>query len=151
METIAFLFAAGAVLLLLEPLFPHFIAGPIGLFCWAVALVMIYSRYGFAMGNWSLVAVLTVALVGAWWYLKHLPTTRVGRVVQSDHVVPTETAAKTHLVDQFGISLTPLRPGGMAQFGAERVDVITSGEPVERGQKLRVISVEGTRVLVRAI
>jgi membrane-bound serine protease (ClpP class) len=112
---------------------------------------MIYSRYGFATGNWSFVAVLTVALAGTWWYLRRLPSTRVGRVVQSNHVVPTETASKTHLVDQYGVSLTPLRPGGMAQIGAERVDVVTSGEPIERGQKLRVISVEGTRVLVRAV
>ena len=151
METIAFLLVAGAVLMLLEPVFPHLIAGSIGLCCWAIGVVLIYSRYGFAAGNWSSVAVLTVALAGTWWYLKRLPDTRVGRSIQSDHVTPTETAAKAYLLDSDGFALTPLRPGGLAQFGPERVDVLTSGEPLEKGQRVRVVSVVGSRVLVRAI
>src|SRR5262245_15722760 len=151
METIVFLLVAGAVFLLLEPLFPHLIAGTVGLVFWASAVVMIYVRYGASAGNWSLVAVLAVAVGGVWWYLRHLPETRVGRSVQSDHVIPAETAAKSHLVDSDGFAVTPLRPGGMAQFGAERVDVVTSGEPLERGQRVRVVSVDGSRILVRAL
>ncbi len=150
METIAFLLVAGAVLLLIEPVIPHLVAGTVGLIFWAVAVVLIYFRYGSAAGHWSLVGVLAVALTGTWWYLKRLPRTRLGRIVQSAHVVPTETAAKPHLLSTEGFALTPLRPGGLAQFGTERVDVITSGEPLERGQRVRVVSVDGPRVLVRA-
>ncbi len=151
METIVFLLVAGAVLMLLEPLFPYIVAGAVGLVCWAIAVMMIYTRYGLFVGNWSLVGVLTFAMIGVWWYLKHLPATRLGRSVQSDHVIPTETAAKTHLVDSDGFAVTPLRPGGVAQIGAERVDVVTSGEPLERGQRVRVVSVDGSRILVRAV
>ena len=151
METIAFLLVAGAVLMLLEPIFPQLIAGTVGLVCWVIAVLLIYSRYGVSAGNWSSVAVLTVFLSGAWWYFKKLPQTRLGRSVQSEHVTPTETAAKSHLLDTGGIALTPLRPGGMAQFGPERVDVVTSGEPLEKGQRVRVMNIEGSRILVRAV
>lgn len=151
METIAFLVVAGAVLLLLEPIFPQLVSGSIGLIFWTVAVVLIYDRYGAGTGHWSLAALLAVALAGSWWYLKRFPATRVARSVQSDHVVPTETAAKSHLVSADGFALTPLRPGGLAQFGAERVDVVTSGEPLEKGQRVRVVSVDGSRILVRAV
>ena len=150
MESIAFLLVAGAVLLLVEPLLPHLIAGTVGLIFWAIAVFLIYGRYGSAAGHWSLVAVLAVGLAGAWWYLRRLPATLVGRSVQSDRIIPPETAAKSHLLGSEGLALTPLRPGGMAQFGPDRVDVITSGEPLEKGDRIRVVSVDGSRILVRA-
>ena len=150
MEPIVFLLVAGAVLLLVEPILPHLVSGSVGLVFWAIAVVLIYGRYGSSVGHLSLAVLLSVALVGSWWYLRKLPETRFGRSVRSDRVIPPETAAKTHLVGVDGIALTPLRPGGLAQFGAERVDVVTSGEPLDKGERIRVLSVDGPRVLVRS-
>lgn len=145
-----FFLVAGAVLLLVEPILPHLISGTVGLLFWGIAVVLIYGRYGSSVGHLSLAALLSIALVGSWWYLKRLPETLVGRSVRSDRVIPAETGAKTHLAGVDGVALTPLRPGGLAQFGAERVDVVTSGEPLDKGDRIRVLSVEGPRVLVRA-
>ncbi|MBL9174032.1 MAG: hypothetical protein JNL10_10900 [Verrucomicrobiales bacterium] len=150
MAAILFLLVAGALLLLLEPIFPHFVAAAAGLVCWAAAVVLTYSRFGAQAGHWTLVAVLAAALAGTWWYLQRMPTTGIGRLVRSEQVTPAETAAKTHLLHARGITLTPLRPGGMAEFGGERVDVVSSGEPIEKGQPVSVISVDGSRILVRA-
>lgn len=150
METIVFLLVAGAVLLLVEPFIPHLISGSVGLILWAIGVLMIYQRYGISAGNWALVGVLSVALTGVWWYLKKLPQTSLVKGVRSEHVIPAETAAKTRLIDAEGLVVTPLRPGGLAQFGPDRIDVVTSGEPLEKGQKVRVVSVEGSRILVRA-
>ena len=151
MEPIVFLLVAGAVLLMVEPILPHLVSGTVGLVFWAIAVVLIYVRYGASVGHWSLAALLSIALLGAWWYLGTLPDTRFGRSVRSDRVIPAETAAKPHLVGADGVTLTPLRPGGLAQFGAERVDVVTSGEPLDKGERIRVLSVDGPRVLVRAV
>lgn len=150
MEPIVFLLVAGAVLLMVEPILPHLVSGSVGLVFWAIAVVLIYGRYGASVGHGSLAALLSLALIGAWWYLKRLPDTRFGRSVRSDRVIPAETAAKTYLVGVDGVALTPLRPGGLAQLGAERVDVVTSGEPLDKGDRIRVLSVDGPRVLVRA-
>jgi membrane-bound serine protease (ClpP class) len=149
MEVIVFLFVAGAVLLLLEPLMPYIVAGTIGLGCWALATALTYLRFGFATGNWALAAVLSLGLAGTWWYLKRMPATRMGRTVQSDHVVPTETRAKTHLLDRAGVTVTPLRPGGIAEVAGERVDVVSEGEWLESGRTVKVIAIEGARILVR--
>jgi len=53
------------------------------------------------------------------------------------------------LVGQEGKSLTVLRPAGTAQFGDLKVDVVTEGEFVPAGATVKVIRVEGTRVVVR--
>jgi Membrane-bound serine protease (ClpP class) len=44
-----------------------------------------------------------------------------------------------------------LRPAGKAEFGAALVDVVTDGEFLERGAKVRVVMVEGDRVVVEGL
>lgn len=150
MELIVFLFVAGAVLLLLEPFFPTLIAGLIGLVCWAGAVVTVYSRYGATAGHVTFAVVLAVGLSGTWFYFTRLPASRIAKPFRSETVIPTADAGKTHLLHQSGVAVTPLRPGGMAEVAGERVDVVTSGEPLERGSALTVVAVEGARILVRA-
>jgi membrane-bound ClpP family serine protease len=55
----------------------------------------------------------------------------------------------THLLNQIGVTTTPLVPAGKARFGGELVDVISDGEAVGRGQEVRVVDVSGNHVLVR--
>ena len=50
-----------------------------------------------------------------------------------------------------GVAVTDLRPAGLAQIGAERVDVITEGEYVAQGTPVRVLRSEGYRHIVRGI
>ncbi len=53
-------------------------------------------------------------------------------------------------VGEVGVARTILRPAGKAEFGAALVDVVTDGEFVDRGAKVRVTLVEGDRVLVES-
>jgi len=55
------------------------------------------------------------------------------------------------LIGKEGVSLTPLRPSGMADFGGLRLDVASSGEFISQGARVRIDRVEGLRVLVRAL
>jgi membrane-bound serine protease (ClpP class) len=50
-----------------------------------------------------------------------------------------------------GLARTMLRPAGTAEFGDERLDVVTSGDLIPKGSRLRVIRVEGSRVVVERI
>lgn len=54
------------------------------------------------------------------------------------------------LIGQEGVALTPLRPAGMAVFGERRVDVVTEGSFLAAQSAVKVLRVEGTRVVVRA-
>lgn len=51
-------------------------------------------------------------------------------------------------VGQVGVALSPLRPGGKAQFGEEILDVITQGERLDKGTRVRVIGHSATEAIV---
>lgn len=55
------------------------------------------------------------------------------------------------LVGREGVSLSALRPSGRADFDGLRLDVVSSGEFIPQGAKVRIERVEGLRVLVRAL
>lgn len=50
-----------------------------------------------------------------------------------------------------GIALTDLRPAGTAQFGDERVDVVSEAGWIAAGSPVRVLRSEGYRHVVRAV
>ena len=55
-----------------------------------------------------------------------------------------------HLLGQAGITMTRLLPSGKAQIGDEMVDVISSGEFIDRDCPIVVVEVRGNRVVVAA-
>ncbi|WMT57852.1 NfeD family protein [Truepera radiovictrix] len=61
------------------------------------------------------------------------------------------TPALAELRGQRGVTLTDLRPTGVARFGERRVDVLSEGGFVPRGSAVEVLRVEGNRVTVREV
>ncbi len=55
------------------------------------------------------------------------------------------------LVGATGLALSDLRPGGFAQIGRERVDVVTQGDYIRAGESVEVIADEGYRRVVRRL
>ena len=47
-----------------------------------------------------------------------------------------------------GKALTLLRPAGTALIDGEKVDVVTDGSFIQRNSRIKVIAVEGTRIIV---
>jgi membrane-bound serine protease (ClpP class) len=62
--------------------------------------------------------------------------------------VAARSAAQAALVGQTGIAQSALRPGGKAQFGEEILDVMTQGEMIPKGAKVRIIGHSGTEAIV---
>ncbi|MFD1363014.1 NfeD family protein [Lentibacillus salinarum] len=58
---------------------------------------------------------------------------------------------RMELIGMEGRTLTPLRPSGSALFGDERLDVVTEGGFIGKDQPVKVVRVEGVRVVVRDI
>ena len=50
-----------------------------------------------------------------------------------------------------GTTSTQLTPGGKARFGDQLVDVMADGEAIDRGTPVKVVEVQGSRVLVRRV
>ena len=54
-------------------------------------------------------------------------------------------------INQTGIALSTLRPAGIAQFGSKRLDVVAEGEFIEPNSPIKVIKVEGYKIIVRKL
>jgi membrane-bound serine protease (ClpP class) len=55
------------------------------------------------------------------------------------------------LVGMEGIALTTLRPAGSAEFNGQRYDVVADWEYIPKGNKVKVIRVEGIKVVVKEL
>jgi len=89
--------------------------------------------------------------------LKILPKTPIGRSIMltgfsfnSAEAQATESGLE-ELVGMSGETYTYLRPAGIALINDRRLDVVTQGEMVDKGRPVRVIKVEGNRIVVEAI
>jgi membrane-bound serine protease (ClpP class) len=53
------------------------------------------------------------------------------------------------LLGTTGIAETNLRPSGKGRFGDQLVDVVTEGDLIERGKRITIVEVQGSRVVVK--
>ncbi len=58
---------------------------------------------------------------------------------------------QTSRIGQTGVAVSSLRPGGKAQFGEEILDVMTQGEMIERGERVKIVGHSGTEAVVEAV
>lgn len=59
--------------------------------------------------------------------------------------------SREKLLGSVGVALTPLRPAGIVEIGGERVDVVTAGEFIPASRAVKVVRVEGTRIIVKEL
>jgi len=50
-----------------------------------------------------------------------------------------------------GLTISPLRPSGMARFGSHRLDVVSRGELIDTDKKIKVVALEGNSIVVKEI
>lgn len=150
MALIITLLAAGAILLFLEILLPGMIAGVIGFGCLLAAVILGYRDFGDQTGSVILGGVLVGLVLGVWGWLKFFPESRVGKRFISQSSTGELGVARPELLHGTGVALSQLRPSGTATINGQRVDVVTEGEFIERGTAVKVVAVEGARVVVRA-
>ena len=63
----------------------------------------------------------------------------------------TSVTDKSRFLGAIGVCVTDLRPAGTITVESEPVDVVTEGSFVKKGDIVKVINVDGSRVLVRQV
>ena len=63
----------------------------------------------------------------------------------------TSVIDKSKFLGAVGVCVTDLRPAGTIAIDGEPVDVVAEGSFVKQGDSVKVINVDGSRVLVRQI
>jgi membrane-bound serine protease (ClpP class) len=146
------LFGLGLALIVAELLFPSF--GVLSILAAGALLGSIAMAFalgvdtGFAFLAVAAVAVPAALLLG----LKLFPKSPLGK-----HMVargfsfesrPATDERDLALAGKAGVVLATLRPAGLARIDGRRVDVVSRGEMIETGASVRVLAVEGNRVIV---
>ena len=100
--------------------------------------------------------IVVCAGIGGYILAKLLPKTRPYRKLVLDTSLSQESgysssdASYKDYLGQTGEAKTSLRPAGIATVGGHRLDVVTSGEMIGKGAPIRVIDVQGARIVVEA-
>ena len=150
------LLGAGLVVICFEILFPS--AGLLGLLagsCLVAGGWFAFQSGGIeAVGGFAIITVLLapVAVIGAFKLMPHTPIGR--KMILKGPSFATREATEEGLGDLLGkegVAATPLRPAGIASFGPRRIDVVTRGQHLPAGAMLRVLKVEGNRVVVEGV
>jgi membrane-bound serine protease (ClpP class) len=155
-ETII-LFLVGIFLLLAE----IFIIPGFGLAGISGIVAMVASIF-LALGNmiqatYSILIALSISILGFFLLLKYLPSTRTWRKFilstqqkkELGYTVGTKDLKR--LIGKEGKAITPLRPSGIAEVNNKKINVITQGGYVNSNTKIKVINVEGNKIVVEKV
>ena len=155
MTTAILLLGLGLALVVAEVLFPSFgILSVLATLAIVAAVVMAF-RESTGAGLRFLLATLalvpTMILLG----MKVFPKSPMGkRMVSAGLSFEAEAATDPRdleLVGVEGVVEADCRPAGIARLADRRVDVVTKGEWIPAGEKVKVVEVGGNRVVITRV
>lgn len=152
-KEVIILFIAGIILLLIEAVIPNFgVVGISGIVAMIAAIILSASSAEQGVYIFLSALLLTAAVVAvAFRYLKRSKVwsqivLQYAETRERGYVGPTDYS---HLVGKPGKTITPLRPAGTAEIDGQRIDVVSEGSFIANSQAVKVVKVEGSRVIVR--
>lgn len=154
-QLIVILFLAGIVLIVAEFFVPGMVCGALGVLLiiasTAVGCVH-YPDHAFMIIFAEFMGAMVVSGLGFIFF----PRTRAGKVmILADSqtqdagwvAVPTDSS----LMGTTGVVFTALRPAGTIVVGRQRLDAVSNGTFIDTGAKVRVVEVQGSRVVVEKV
>lgn len=149
------LFIGGVTLIILELFVIGAVLGILGMGCIIASFLLIGDNIA-KMGVF--VAICLIIAIIEWVILvkflkKTIPI--FSQVILHDSTNKesgyTSHDDRSYLVNQTAITLTELRPSGIIIHNGQRIDAVSDGAFIKREKEVRIIEVEGTRVVVREI
>ena len=150
---IGLLIVIGLVLIGIEFYMPGFVLATVGIILLLTADFICLNHFGV---NWSaglFVAEVVLALLTGYVVIKTVPRTAAGKwmILSHEQRNASAVAQAPELVGAEGVAQTTLRPAGMAEIAGKRLDVVAESDMIARGSTIKVIAVEGNRIVVRKV
>jgi len=149
------LFIAGILLIFLEFFLPGAISGSLGVA--ALILSLFLAGENALQIGVSILIAITISIFVFFMMIKQFGK----RMVLFNKMVLSDSARKEDgyvsninridLLGKEGNALTILRPAGTIIINNERIDVVSEGGFIEQNALVRVIKVEGARIVVREV
>ncbi len=123
----------------------------LGIFFYSLYLVFttISSTAGLVMTGLDIVLIPLLIILGMKLLAKS-PLALKRELSKQNGVMSQSRDLETY-VDEKGVSVTDLRPAGMAEIASQRLDVVTDGEYIDSGTPIVVTGVTGNQIIVERI
>lgn len=148
------IFIIGIMLLILEVIVPGFgVPGVLGIIAIMASIVMASTSIEQALTSIIITAILIVIVILL--LLKFLPKNNkfFDRITLSTSLDTSSGYVSSKDYDSYkgrlGVTITPLRPAGSIEVDSKRLDVVSEGVYIEKNQNVRIVKVEGNRIIVR--
>lgn len=159
------LFAAGLIIAVIEVVLPS--AGILAVAAIACLIGSLACAYQYSMYAACVLGVIEAVIVPTVIVMafKILPKTAIGRqfILSAPGESKTKKLANPQpssfvsaptsptQIGMEGCVVTMLRPSGTAEFDGRRISVVSTGEVIAVGARVRIVLIEGTRIVVEEI
>ena len=150
MSIILTLLVVGSLLLLAEIFLPGMIAGLLGGFCYLAAIAYGYQHYGDPTQHYIAIGIVVLGGIEFFAWMTWFPKSKMAQRFVSQSSIGDIGNQHPEWIGQKGIALSDLRPSGAVRLlSGTKVDVVTEGGMIDRDTRVKVVDVEGVRVIVR--
>ncbi len=149
------LFILGLLLLVVEMFIPGFgVAGGSGIAMLIIAIIMTaqtpLQAFIMVVVLIALIALVLVVVLRSAKYGK-LSNKLILRSASKREDGYSTTINDSALLGKEGVALSLLRPAGMGEFDDQRIDVVSEGSYIEAGTRIKIVNIEGRRIVVKPI
>ena len=155
--TIIILAAFGIVMIAMEVILPGGLLGALGALAIGVSLLLTFTVPDLGSIGTQERLILGGSIIGAaailllLWLRYFTKAGFVKKHLLSNEIDGTQSYDRYQdLIDQVGVAETDLRPAGKARIDGKKHDVLAETGSIERGTDVKVVKVEGSKVVVRA-
>ena len=149
------LFIGGLALIGLEMFVPGGIVGTVGIITVVYAIIYVNKPTYYI----AFILVVSLILAVILYYVNrnvfHKKLMFLDRLVLNDSISTKDgyvaSESRVELVGKKLKAYTDLRPAGVAILGNEKLDVVTDGDFIEKGNEIEIVRVEGMRIVVKKI
>ena len=149
------LFGIGVLFVIIELFVVGAIIGIIGITLIVLSIVTLGDNLIFMIANVVVALILSIIewVVLVKIFKRNIPF--LEKVVLKDSTNAeagyTSHEDRSYLVGQTATTSTDLRPAGIITYNNERIDAVSDGSFILRNKQVKILEVEGTRVVVREI
>ncbi|NLX61782.1 MAG: nodulation protein NfeD [Tissierellia bacterium] len=149
------IFIIGLILLVIEAISPGFgLPGISGIVLIVVGIVLAIGSIQSAIMSLS-VAIILTAIITILLIKQGHKIEAFNKIVlstkQEDEEGYLSSPPKYEYLDKEGIALTDLRPSGVIVIGEEKLDALSEGSYIQKGSQIKVVKVEGSKIIVRRL
>ena len=141
----------GVMLIILECILPGGICGIIAAICLSIAIILSFAE-SFHLGMSVLIGALLFISFAISIWIRYFPQSKIGQCLTLNSNAKTwrgYDSTYQNLIGKLGVAHTDCRPSGLVRIENVRIDVVSQGEMIYKGDSIQIIKVEGNRIVIR--